>query len=99
MIVLFLSKRSYLPGMNNYGIVRYLYSLDKAHCQRMQGTNQTIMQDFQILRKSGNVQSSVSKVECYVCGKGIQDGHSITAKTLPHGIVLFCDVHYSLQNP
>ena len=63
----------------------------------MQGANQAIIQDMQILRKSQNVASSVSKVECYVCGKGLEDGHSITAKTLPHGIVLFCDVHYSLQ--
>lgn len=58
------------------------------------------MQDMQILRKdhlSSSIQSTVSKVECYVCGKGLQDGHSITAKTLPNGIVLFCDVHYSLQ--
>jgi len=62
----------------------------------MQVANQTIMQDMQILRKS-EIVSSVSKVECYVCGKGLEDGHSITAKTLPHGIVLFCDVHYSLQ--
>jgi len=61
----------------------------------MQGVNQTIVQDMQILKH--NVLSSVSKVECYVCGKGIEDGHSITAKTLPNGIVLFCDVHYSLQ--
>jgi len=60
----------------------------------MQGTK-AIMQD-QILRESPNY-SSVSKVQCYVCGKGLEDGHSITAKTLPHGIVLFCDVHYSLQ--
>jgi hypothetical protein len=63
----------------------------------MQGANQAIIQDMQILRKPPNVVSSVSKVECYVCGKGLDDGHSITAKTLSHGIVLFCDVHYSLQ--
>ena len=63
----------------------------------MQGASQAIIQDMQIIRKSQNVESSVSKVECYVCGKGLKDGHSITAKTLPHGIVLFCDVHYSLQ--
>ena len=63
----------------------------------MQGANQAIIQDMQILRKPQNVVSSVSKVECYVCGKGLDDGHSITAKTLSHGIVLFCDVHYSLQ--
>ncbi len=64
----------------------------------MQGANQAIIQDIQILRKSQDVVSSVSKVECYVCGKGLEDGHSITAKSLPHGIVLFCDVHYSLQD-
>ena len=52
---------------------------------------------MQIL-KSHAVSTSVSKVECYVCGKGLQDGHSISAKTLSHGIVLFCDVHYSLQD-
>ncbi len=62
----------------------------------MRGAKQTIMQDMQILKKSQNLMSSVSAVECYVCGKGLQDGHSITAKTLSNGIVLFCDVHYSL---
>jgi len=63
----------------------------------MMASNQSIIQDIQILKKIPNIQSSVSKVECYVCGKGLTDGHSITAKTLPNGIVLFCDVHYSLQ--
>ena len=43
------------------------------------------------------IQSSVSKVECYVCGKGLAEGHSILAKTFSNGIVLFCDVHYSMQ--
>jgi len=63
----------------------------------MQGVKQAIIQNMQILKNTRNVQSSVSKVECYVCGKGLQDGHSISAKTLSNGIVLFCDVHYSLQ--
>jgi len=62
----------------------------------MQGANQTIIHKIQIL-KSQTLLTSVSKVECYICGKGLADGHSITAKTLPHGIVLFCDVHYTLQ--
>ncbi len=35
------------------------------------------------------IQSSVSIVECYVCGKGLSEGHSISAKTLSNGIVLF----------
>jgi hypothetical protein len=62
----------------------------------MQGANQTIIHKTQIL-KSQTILTSVSKVECYICGKGLEDGHSITAKTLPNGIVLFCDVHYPLQ--
>ena len=63
----------------------------------MQGVKQAIIQDVQILKNTRDVQSSVSKVKCYVCGKGLQDGHSISAKTLSNGIVLFCDVHYSLR--
>ncbi|MFB5619848.1 MAG: hypothetical protein ACE5RC_01770 [Nitrosopumilus sp.] len=62
----------------------------------MQGANRRIRQNMQVL-KTQKISTSVSRVECYVCGKGLQDGHSITAKTLPNGIVLFCDVHYSLQ--
>jgi len=46
---------------------------------------------------SKNLSSSASVVTCSVCGKGLQDGHSIIAKTLPSGIVLFCNVHYPLQ--
>ena len=78
-----------------YGIVRYLYSLVDRSIY-MQGVNRGIAQNMQIL-KTQKISTSVSKVECYVCGKGLQDGHSISAKTLPNGIVLFCDVHYSLQ--
>lgn len=52
---------------------------------------------LQKIHYSNQIHSSVSNVECYVCGKGLADGHSITAKTLPNGVVLFCDVHYPLQ--
>ena len=55
------------------------------------------MHDMQVLKREQSMQSSASEVECYICGKGLQDGYSITAKTLPNGTVLFCDVHYSLQ--
>lgn len=77
-------------------MVRYLYSLVDRSILTMHGANQTIIHKMQIL-KSQTILSSVSKVECYICGKGLEDGHSITAKTLPNGIVLFCDVHYPLQ--
>ena len=75
-----------------YGIVRYLYSIVDRSIGMMQ--SRTIMQETKI---ENNIQSSVSKVECYVCGKGLAEGHSISAKTLSNGIVLFCDVHYSMQ--
>ena len=75
-----------------YGIVRYLYRIVDRSIIMMQ--SRTIMQETKI---ENNIQSSVSKVECYVCGKGLAEGHSISAKTLSNGIVLFCDVHYSMQ--
>ena len=56
--------------------------------------SRTIMQETKVQNET---QSSVSKVECYVCGKGLSEGHSISAKTVSNGIVLFCDVHYSMQ--
>jgi len=63
----------------------------------MQGVRQSsaLLQDIHFYSKIQT--SSVSKVECYVCGKGLAEGHSITAKTLQNGIVLFCDLHYPLQ--
>ena len=60
----------------------------------MKMESRPIMQDTKMYQE---IQSSVSKVECYVCGKGLSDGHSVSAKTLANGIVLFCDVHYSIQ--
>ena len=62
----------------------------------MQGVqrNSTLLQKMNYYKQTF---SSVSHVECYVCGKGLADGHTITAKTLPTGVVLFCDVHYPLQ--
>ena len=59
----------------------------------MKMESRTIMQDTKMHQE---IQSSVSKVECYVCGKGLSEGHSISAKTVSNGIVLFCDVHYSM---
>jgi hypothetical protein len=62
----------------------------------MQGIRSTLMQDL-CFKKTSEVKSSVSEVECYICGKGLQDGCRITAKTLSNGMALFCDAHYSLQ--
>ena len=77
-------------------MVRYLYSLVDRMILDMQGANQSVIQDMQIFKKIPDPTSSVSKVECYVCGKGLSEGHSISAKTFSNGTVLFCDVHYSM---
>ena len=63
----------------------------------MPKTNQAIMQDMQIYFEPQDIVSSVTLVECYVCGKGLQDNTNITAKTLASGTVLFCDIHYPLE--
>ena len=62
----------------------------------MQRSKSSLMQDL-IFNKTSDVKSSASEVECYICGKGLQDGYRITAKTLSNGIALFCDMHYLLQ--
>ncbi|GKS67849.1 hypothetical protein YTPLAS73_13960 [Nitrosarchaeum sp.] len=54
-----------------------------------------MMQDL-YFKKNSPVQTSVTEVECYICGRGLRDG-SISAKTLPNGMALFCELHYSLQ--
>ena len=77
-----------------YGIVRYLYSIVDRCKNMMKMQSRTMMHKINTKQE---IQSSVSKVECYVCGKGLPEGHSISAKTLSNGIVLFCDVHYSMQ--
>ena len=62
----------------------------------MQGVRQrtALVQDLEFLNIPF-AKSSANNALCYVCGKGLQDGNSVTAKTLPNGIVLFCNVHYS----
>ena len=60
-------------------------------------SNQTILHDMRFLTEPKVMRSSVSNVECFVCGRGVTEENSITAKTLPSGIVLLCDAHYALQ--
>jgi hypothetical protein len=61
----------------------------------MQRVKSILVQDLYV-KNAPEVKSSVTEVECYICGKGLQYGR-ITAKTLSNGMALFCDAHYSLQ--
>ncbi|NJK78364.1 MAG: hypothetical protein HC944_06955 [Nanoarchaeota archaeon] len=62
----------------------------------MQSTKSSMMQDL-FFKKHSLVKSSVTEVECYICGRGVGDGCCISAKSLPNGMALFCELHYSLQ--
>jgi len=62
----------------------------------MHMSKSSVMQDLYFNKKT-ELKTSVTEVECYVCGKGLHDGTSLTAKTLTNGIVLFCNSHYLLQ--
>ena len=62
----------------------------------MKGAKSSLMQDL-YFKKTYEVKSSASEVQCYICGKGLQDGFRITAKMLSNGMALFCNAHYSLQ--
>lgn len=74
-------------------MVRYLYLLDRS--RYIVKRRQTMMQDILYLKKPQI--HSVNAANCYICGRGLEDGFSVTAKKLPDGTVMFCDVHYSLQ--
>lgn len=60
-------------------------------------SNQTIVHDMQFLKRSERVATSARSAECYVCGRGLESGFSITAKAMPDGNALFCDLHYAQQ--
>lgn len=81
-----------------YGIVRYLYirsCLSNAMSQILETEQRTTL--FQeTIAPSYNLRLKTSAIEasCYVCGKGIQDGYSLTAKKSLGSTLLFCDKHY-----
>ncbi len=54
-----------------------------------------LVQDILFSRKKSVLISSVNLVECDICGKGIEDGFSITAKSISNETVFFCDFHYN----
>ena len=55
------------------------------------------MQDTVSIRKMFPLRSSAQEVSCYVCGRGLEDCLSVTAKALRNGTAMFCDLHYGMQ--
>ena len=58
-------------------------------------TKPALIQDYLLSRKKLIMSSSANFVACNICGNGIEDGYSVTAKSFPKGTVFFCDVHHS----
>lgn len=54
-----------------------------------------LIQDIYPLEEKSYLSSNASIASCYVCDKGLKDGHSLTAKIIGHETVLLCNVHNS----
>ena len=44
--------------------------------------------------KKPQLKTLVSQTKCSICGKGLDDGFSLTAKSTYSGTLFFCDIHY-----
>lgn len=60
-------------------------------------TGSRLYQDLIFPTKKSYLDTIAVEASCYVCGKGLEDGYSITAKNTITGTMLFCDKHYSLD--
>lgn len=60
-------------------------------------TGSRLYQDLIFPAKKPCLGTIAFEASCYVCGKGLQDGYSITAKNSTFGTMLFCDKHYSVD--
>ena len=83
-----------------YGKVRYLYKRSGGSITMSQilqtKPGSGLYQDLFFAEKKSNFASNAHEATCYVCGKGIQHGLSITAKKFATGTLLFCEKHYSM---
>jgi len=52
-----------------------------------------LIPDFVISKKRSFMTSTASFAKCNVCDKGIEDGFSITAKSIQKRTFFFCDMH------
>ena len=53
-----------------------------------------LFQDLYFIRKSPDVRSGVTELVRDICKKGLEDGLSVTAKTVGQKIKLFCGNHF-----
>jgi hypothetical protein len=54
-----------------------------------------LYQDLIFAEKTSALETLATVASCYVCGKGLDDGYSVTAKNTTSGTILYCEKHYS----
>ena len=54
----------------------------------------SLIQDFVLESEPVFFQTNAHEMTCYVCKKGLEDGTSLTAKTLDSKNVMLCEKHF-----
>ena len=54
----------------------------------------SLIQDFILKTEPVFLITDADEMSCYVCKKGLQDGTSLTAKTLDSKNVMLCEKHF-----
>ena len=60
-------------------------------------TRSALYQEFIFSKNQPKLKSFAIEASCYVCGKGLNDGYSLTAKNSVTRTLLFCNKHYSMN--
>jgi len=54
----------------------------------------SLIQDFVLKTEPFFLRTDAHEMNCYVCKKGIEDGTSLTAKTLDLKNIMLCEKHF-----
>lgn len=54
-----------------------------------------LIQDICAISDKQYLSTNALVASCYVCDKGLKDGHSLTAKIIGDETVLLCNIHNS----
>ncbi len=61
-------------------------------------TRSALYQELVFTKNQPKLKSFAIEASCYVCGKGLNDGYSLTAKNSAARTLLFCNKHYTLSS-
>ncbi len=65
--------------------------------RRYRFSSNLLFQDLYFVRKGAFVKSEVSEAICSDCGKGLEDGVSVTAKVVRQKTKFFCQYHLQIN--